>query len=74
MAINKVPTNSVLRLELQTGVDGNGNPVYRNRNLSNTKPTAADQDLFDVATSLAGLQEYTLSSINRSDNAQLIEV
>ncbi|HAJ31920.1 MAG TPA: hypothetical protein DCK79_00880 [Candidatus Atribacteria bacterium] len=74
MAVDKVLTNSVLRLQLQTGVDGQGNPIYRSRNLSNTKPDAADQDLFDVANSLAGLQEYTLSSINRSDNAQLIEV
>jgi len=74
MAVNKVPAGSVLRLELQTGVDGNGNPVYRNRNLSNAKPTAADQDLYDVANSLAGLQEYTLSSISRVDSAALVEV
>jgi hypothetical protein len=74
MAVTKVPAGSVLRLELQTGVDGNGNPVFRNRSLSNTKPAAVDQDLFDVATSLAGLQEYTLSSIGRVDSAELIEV
>lgn len=74
MAVNKVPANSVLRLELQTGVDGNGNPVYRNRSLNNAKPAAVDQDLFDVATSLVGLQEYTLSGISRVDNAQLVEV
>lgn len=74
MAVNKVPAGSVLRLELQTGVDGNGNPVYRNRSLNNTKPAAADQDLYDVATSLAGLQEYTLSSISRVDSAELVQV
>jgi hypothetical protein len=74
MAVNKVPASSVLRLELQTGVDGNGNPVFRNRSLSNAKPAAVDQDLFDVAASLAGLQEYTLTGISRVDNAQLVEV
>ena len=73
MAVTKVPANSTLRLELQTGVNGSGNPVYRNRSLANAKPTAADQDLFDVATSLAGLQEYTLNGISRVDNAALIE-
>jgi hypothetical protein len=74
MAINKVPASSVLRLLLQTGVDENNNPVLRYRNLSNTKSAAADQDLFDVATSLSGLQEYTLTGIGRVDSAELIEV
>ncbi|NLI11388.1 DUF1659 domain-containing protein [Pelotomaculum propionicicum] len=73
MAVNKVPASSVLRLELQVGVNAGGNPVYRNRNLNNVKPAAADQDLFDVATALAGLQGYTLNSISRVDNAQLVE-
>ncbi len=73
MAVNKVPANSVLRLELQVGVSAGGNPVYRNRNLNNVKSAAADQDLFDVATALAGLQGYTLNSISRVDSAQLVE-
>jgi hypothetical protein len=72
MAVTKVPAGSVLRLELQTGLDEGGNPVYRNKNLSNAKPAALDQDLFDIATSLAGLQEYTLSGISRVDSAELI--
>jgi hypothetical protein len=74
MAVNKVPANSILRLELQTGVNGSGNPVYRNRSLTNAKTTATDQDLFDVATSLASLQDYTLTGISRVDNAELVEV
>jgi hypothetical protein len=72
MAVTKVPAGSVLRLELQTGVDEGGNPVIRNRNLSNAKPAALDQDLYDVATSLSGLQEYTLSGISRVDSASLV--
>lgn len=74
MAITKVPANSTLRLELRTGVNASGNPIYRNKSLSNAKPTAADQDLFDVATALAGLQEYPLNGISRVDNAQLVQV
>jgi hypothetical protein len=74
MAVNKVPGNSVLRLELRTGVDTGGNPVYRNKSLRNVKPAAADQDLFDVATTLAALQECPLNSINRVDDAELVEV
>ncbi len=74
MAVNKVPANSVLRLELQVGVNTSGNPVYRNKNLNNAKSAASDQDLFDVATALAGLQGYPLSGISRVDGAQLVEV
>lgn len=74
MAVNKVPASSVLRLETQTGVDEGGNPVFRTKSLSNAKPAAADQDLFDVAASLAGLQEYTLTGISRVDSAELVEV
>ncbi|MCL6561081.1 MAG: DUF1659 domain-containing protein [Firmicutes bacterium] len=74
MAVSKVPANSVLRLELQVGMDTGGNPVFRNRSLSNVKPTASDQDLFDVASALAGLQEYPLNGISRVDAAQLVQV
>ncbi|HHU87495.1 MAG: DUF1659 domain-containing protein [Pelotomaculaceae bacterium] len=73
MAVSKVSIGSVLRLELQAGVDGNGNPVFRNKSLSNVKPTASDQDIFDVAASLAALQELPLNNIIRIDNAHLVE-
>ncbi|MGB9804317.1 DUF1659 domain-containing protein [Desulfofundulus sp.] len=73
MAISKVPGTTVLRLVLQTGVDGSANPVYRNKNLNNVRPEATDQDLFDVARALAGLQEYPLAGVNRIDNARLVQ-
>lgn len=74
MAVNKVPTSSVLRLELNVGVDVGGNPVYRSKNLNNVKPAAADQDLFEVAAAIADLQGYTLNGISRVDGAQLVQV
>ncbi len=74
MALSKVAANSVLRLQLRVGVNGSGNPVYRNKSLNNVKSTAEDNDLYEVAASLAALQQYPLNGINRIDNAQLIEV
>jgi len=73
MPVNRVPGGTVLQLELQTGVDAQGNPVYRNKNLRYVKPDAADQDVFDVAQALAGLQEYTLSKVSRIDANQLVQ-
>ncbi|HPZ43574.1 MAG TPA: DUF1659 domain-containing protein [Bacillota bacterium] len=74
MAVEKAPANSILRLELRVGVSPEGNPVYRTRSLNNVKPLAADQDIYDVATALAGLQEYQLNGISRVDIGQLIQV
>lgn len=74
MALEKVPANSILRLELRVGVSGEGSPVYRTRSLNNVKPLAADQDIYDVATALASLQEYQLNGISRVDIGQLIQV
>ncbi|HAU30895.1 MAG TPA: hypothetical protein DCW46_01105 [Desulfotomaculum sp.] len=74
MAVNKVPGGSVLNLEVQTGIDAQGNPVYRSRNYKSVNPGAADQDLYDVAQAIAGLQSYALSKISRVDNAQLVQV
>ncbi|WP_066633905.1 DUF1659 domain-containing protein [Desulfolucanica intricata] len=72
MAVIKVPGSSSLRMTLQTGVDGEGNPVYRRKSLNNVKTGALDQDIFDTAQAIAGLQEYTLVSVERTDNAELV--
>ncbi|TEB08238.1 hypothetical protein Psch_01793 [Pelotomaculum schinkii] len=72
MAVNNVPGNSVLKLALHVGDSATGSPVLRSRSLNGIKPAAADQDLFDVATALAGLQQYPLNGITRVDNSALI--
>ena len=71
MAVNKVPTGCTLRLEFQTGVDISGNPVFRNKSLNNVKVAAADQDIYDTAQTLSGLQANTLNSVSRVDSAVL---
>ncbi|MDD4239775.1 MAG: DUF1659 domain-containing protein [Desulfotomaculaceae bacterium] len=73
MAVTKVPGNSALKLVLHVGTSGTGSPILRNKSLTNVKATAADQDVFDVATSLGGLQDYALNGIIRVDNATMIE-
>jgi len=74
MAITKVPGNSILRLVLHVGDSGTGSPILRNRSLNNVKSAAVDQDIFDVATALADLQDYALNGITRVENAALIQV
>jgi len=72
MAVTKTPTGSTVRLELHVDtVDGN--PVFRKRSFTNVKPTASDQDVYDVAVALGSLQEYPVNDVGRIDSASLIE-
>jgi len=71
MAVEKIPSGSALRMQLQTGLDGDGDPIYRTKSFSNVKTAAVDQDIFDVAQTLAPLQDYTLVTVARVDSALL---
>ena len=73
MAVTKNPVNSTIRLSLVIGLNATGGPILRNTSLSNVKTEAIDQDLFDVANALVGLQEYQLNGISRLDTADLTE-
>ncbi|GAW93492.1 DUF1659 domain-containing protein [Calderihabitans maritimus] len=72
MAVTVVPLESTLRLELVTGTDANGNPVVRTSSYRGIKPAAADQDVFDVAQAIAGLQVHTLNRISRVNENELM--
>ena len=41
------------------------------RNFAGLKPTATDQDVFDVGTGIAGLQKLSLVSISRTNSSDL---
>jgi hypothetical protein len=73
MAVTKNPVNSTIRISLVIGLNATGGPILRNASLSNVKSEAVDQDLFDVANALVGLQEYQLNGISRLDTADLTE-
>lgn len=72
MAVVKNANGSVMALKLQKGVTSTGAPAYVTRNYP-CKATAADQDIYDVAVAIAGLQNYPVDSIQRTDNANLVE-
>ncbi len=72
MPVNSTTIDSSLRMELQTGVDASGNPQYTNRTFNRVKPTALDQNVYDVATIIAGLQVNTLNGIQRINENDLV--
>ncbi len=66
-------TDTQLRLAFDTGVDGNGRTIVRNKNYNNIKTAATTDELFTVAQSIVGLQQYPLSGIERNDTHLLGE-
>lgn len=72
MAVVKHAELSRLMIKVQTGVDATGKPVLRNRTFSGVKAAATDQDVYDVAAALSGLQEHAVDAVLREDNSKLV--
>jgi hypothetical protein len=58
-----------LQLVFQTGEDGEGNVVIKNKNFNNIKTTATPDQLYAVASALIPLQQWTLLEVERNDSA-----
>jgi|BioPla2DNA2_1021312.scaffolds.fasta_scaffold00505_36 hypothetical protein len=71
MAVEARPLNSTLQLTYDLGTD-EGKKIVRRRSYSNVKIDAADQDLFDVAAAIAGLQSYPIAQIQVTDRKHLV--
>ncbi len=71
MAVNVVPVNARLQLRLNTGFDESMNPVYRTRSYSNVKPSADNEDLFELAQEIGSLQVHNLETVRRIDEVEL---
>ncbi len=74
MAVTVIPVSSRLQLRLNTGLDENLNPIYRNRSFSRVKPSADNEDLFELAEELGNLQIHSLEAVRRLDEVELVEV
>ena len=72
MAVESRPLNSTLQLTYDMGVDGDGKKLVRRRSYSNVQIGADDQDLFDVAAAISGLQSYPISLIQVTDRKHLV--
>ena len=71
MAVVKMPQNSRIGIVIANGVSSTGAEQLKTLRFSNVKPTATDQDMYDVALSLSGLMSSVLVSITRTDEANL---
>lgn len=74
MPLQVQPMDSRLRIRFEVGVDDEGNPRYSTRTYSGVKPAAADQDVYDIAAVLSGLQVYPMVSVTRVNESELVNV
>ena len=73
MAVIASAKDTVLVVNFQTGLTPAGSPILRQRSFPNIRSNAADQDVYDVAMALYGLQNYPLISVRRDNRVDLAE-
>ncbi len=64
---------TVMVVTFQTGLTEQGSPKLSQRSFPNVKSSAADQDVYDVAVALYGLQNYPLIGVRRDNRVDLTE-
>lgn len=73
MAIIANQADSKLKLVLDAGLDENNKEIIKNKTFANVKPASTDDSIYNVATSLAGLQSYTLKNIKKYEEYDLVQ-
>ena len=73
MAVIATPKDTVMVVTYQVDTTTEGSPVLRQRSFPNVKSEAVDQDIFDVANALYGLQDYPVTEVRRDNRVDLAE-
>ena len=69
-----VPRDSSLQLRLVVGSNPEtGAPIINSKTFTKIKSAALDQDVYDTANALVGLQKYPLNEIRFEKEFQLTE-
>ena len=69
-----VPRDSSLQFRLVVGTNPvTGAPIINSKTFNKVKSAALDQDVYDTATALTGLQKYTVDEIRLEKESQLTE-
>lgn len=70
MAVVETQVTTALVLKVKTGVQ-NGKDVFKSLTFKRVKGQANDDDIFQVATGIAGILGYPVSSIYKQDVNEL---
>jgi hypothetical protein len=72
MALQNTLAQSAVTIRYKNGIDSTGKDIIKTKKFSNVKVTATDLNVYDTAAALAGLMEYELNDILRSNDCFLI--
>jgi len=73
MALNTIVQDSKLKLQFDGGLDEKGNTIVKSKTLSKVKSTATNDDVYEVATTLSGLQTLPLLSVRKIDEVEITQ-
>ena len=71
MAVVKTPQESRIGIKVHNGTSASGAAQYKTLRFSGVKSATPDQDVFDVGSSIAGLQSAVVAGITRTDESDL---
>lgn len=74
MALESRAYPSTLQLVYDMGTDEDGKKIIRRRSYTNVKSEAADQDLYDVALAIAGLQANVINQVLVNERTELVSI
>ena len=74
MAIILNANPSTLGLKFQAGTNSSGAPTFKTVNFGNIKAATTDQDVYDIAVALTGLQTRSLDAVVRTNSGQLLDM
>jgi hypothetical protein len=73
MAVIASAKDTLMVVTIQTGLTAQGSPILSQRSFASVKSGASDQDVYDVANALYGLQTYPIISVRRDNRVDLAE-
>jgi len=63
--------DTVMVVTFQIGLTAQGSPKLSQRSFANVISSATDQDVYDVAVAIYGLQDYPLIGVRRDNRIDL---
>lgn len=69
----EVKNHSTLKMKFDCGLNDNGKVIMKTRSFSNVKHNASSVDVYNVAETLASLQQHTLQDVLKQDNTSIAE-
>lgn len=62
-----------VQIKYMTGVTPEGKDIVKTKTYSGVKSDATDQDIYDVAGTIIGLQNYTAQEVRKAESYELTE-